>query len=1361
MKWRIPSQVNGPGALEMFSARRRILRALLSTGLLAGLLGTPTAVAVEPAPPTLNVREQIVSYWETGGRVLKIAAERALVGDDDAVQKFLDQAAAIQLDDNKVETARLIMTGGAGVRKAAEAAIVKSPAELEAFLLYGYEQPLDDDRKVEIGRMVDAGGRGVREAGTKALLGTFADREEFLNKGQYAARKDDNRVEVARMTNTGGPNVRAAAEAALSGTPDDIVEFLEIGQFTARNRDQEHASIAELVKQAQAAGKQAADATKAAEDATTKAVDASNLAKVAAQSAAAQAELSKDKSEDAAISAEQAADAARAAAEAAQVAIGSADAANRAARRAALAAAQTAAAAAAAADAATKAYNAAIAAAGDASKAKTARESAANARAAAQAASTSAVAAENAGLASAAAAIASDAAKGASVNANAAATAAEQANAHADAAGVNSDAARQAAAEARRHATIADRAADRSAELARSAASAAYAARDTAKSAAAHANKAADYAEDAASHAGDSATYADQAKKNADAAKAAAATADAAVTKAKEIFELARRTEAADLATRTEGGLERANSMKITSNRGISVSASSQVHALSLYDTATVLAQEAARPDVDIQATAAKGRQLAMQAMKVLGPWQQEAAARALAGSDQDVLDYLRTRWKEANHNNTRQRVVDLSTLSPYPSVRAAAAEALKGTPEQIEAFNETGQYEAGRDDMRIAVARLTNTGGPNVRRAAEAAILDGKAKTLATFLQIGQYGERLTDEKVITARLTNTGGPEVQAAANIALAGPPELIHEFVTTGQYMAQRKDNLAAHHVHQVDRLIAEGSLVAARAQENASRAAYAAAVAEGASTEAAQASAEADESKAAADRYAANAKTSADAATQSAADAAASASTARNAADRAAQDAAAAESSASQAAFSASYARSSAQKADKSADQARASALAAGKSAAEAEADAKTAWTATRTLAEKEAEEARRQAAEEREQEEEVKPKRICIPHPTRETMAPIMACVASPGDSMISVRENDPFIQAVVWELTGLNDIKACIENPTALDCVMAVVGVTPWGKLKLVTKIDDGIAGIKALRSSRRSVACLTGVAHSFPAGTKVLMANGTSRPIEQIQPGELVTASDPVSGETGPRTVTRTIHTPDDRNFTDVILTDGSTLTSTSHHLYWSENDQTWKNASDLKAGDTLRTPQNNTATIAQIRDWRGLQDAYDLTVDDLHTYYVSTGTTNLLVHNTDGECPKWVSQIFTEIVDEWITTGVIRDSKGNRIPNLPERIVSSRDSDTTALVAYLKKIGYGDPRQTGFFAETHAETKLAYKMLMSGVEHATVVINNNKGVCKGRDTCSKLVEAILPEGHTLTVHYPGKGSPEIITGKGPGRQ
>ncbi|MFF6835188.1 polymorphic toxin-type HINT domain-containing protein [Streptomyces sp. NPDC012438] len=1338
---------------------------MLSAGLLTGLLGTsPVLTVAQAAEEPINLREQVVGYWQTGGAGLKVAAEQALLGGDEAIQDFIGKASGIQHADNRVEVARLAMLGGPGVRRDAKAAIVKSPAELEKFLFDGFEAPLDEDRRVDIARMVTLERPGVREAGKKALQGTADERELFINKGQYEARQSDNRVDVARLATIGGPNVKAAAKVALRGTPDDIVEFLEVGQFTARNRDQEHASIADLVKQAEAAGKQAASATKAAEEASTKAIEASQLAKEAALNAAEETNAAKNDSKTAAVKASQAADAARLAAEAAQQAIGSADAANRAARRAALAAAQTAAAAAAAADSANKAYSAAIAAAGDASKAETARKAAGEARAAATAASTSAVAAENAGKASAAASIASKSAKSASANANAAAAAAEQANNYADAAGVHSNEARVAAAEARRHANAADAAADRSESLANRAATAAYAARDAANSAAAHANKAADYADEAATHAGNASTYAAQAAKNATAAKLAATTAKAAVTKAQEIFTLARETENADLLTRTDAAVERARSTKNLSDAAISGSAATQVEAFSLSGTAATLAQEAARPDVDVQATAAKGRQLAMQAMKFLGPWHQEAAARALSGTDQDVLDYLRTRWKEADFNDVRQRVVNLSNQSPYAPVRTAATEALTGTTEQITAFYKTGQYDAARADMRVEVARLATIGDTTVQTRAKAALDDGSSKALATFLQIGRYGARLTDEKVITARLATIGGPEVKAAAKIALAGPPELIHEFITTGQHMAKRKDDLSTHHVHQMQVLLHQGSRIAAKAQENAARAAEAAALAKGASADAQKAKADAEASKADADKYAADANASATAAEQSAADASASANTARNAANQASQDAAAAENSAANAEFSAAYARNSARKADQAADQARASAAAAGKSAEEAEADAKAAWTTTRQLIEKEAEEDRRQAEEERkwQEQQEAKPKRVCVPHPTRETMAYIMPCAASPGDSVIQSMPgyvNDPVFRAIIWELTGIADVEACIKNPTAFDCVMAVVGVTPWGKLKLVTKIDDAIDGIKALRATRRSAGCLTGLAgtagHSFPAGTKVLMAGGASRPIEQIRTGDHVIATDPVTGETGPRTVTRTIHTPDDRNFTDVTLTDGSTLTSTDHHPYWSENDRTWKNAAYLKVGDTLRTPRNNTATVAGTRDWQGLQDAYDLTIDDLHTYYVSTSGADVLVHNTDerpNHCPIFVGKALRDLPpeNEFVTSGYVFEADGRQLWS--SLLNSGKSPLSEKINAYLNTVP-GFPKKGYIKSSHHAEAKLAWEMRekMGKGRELHIVINKNY-VCPKVDSdealgCKQVVPAILYEDQTLWVHYPGR--------------
>lgn len=1368
MKWRKPVRDMYAGVSAGFSTRRRVLRVLLSAGLLSGLLGTPAAVAADnPTLPT-GVRGQIVGYWETGGVGLKVAAEQALLGSDADIQKFLDEAQSIQYDDDRVETARLAMTGGPGLRQAAKDAMLASPSDLETFLLYGYEAPLDEDRKVDIARLVNVGGAGIREQGKAALLGTADDRELFLNTGQYEAQEDDNRVETARLAMAGGTNVKAAAKVALSGTPDDIREFLEIGQFVARNRDQEHMSIAQLIDEAAKAGKQATDATKQAEEASLKAVAASKLAKEAAVKAAAETEAAKNDSKKAAVKAQQAAEAARAAADAAQVAIGAANAASSAARRAALAAAQTASAAAAAGAAANKAFNAAIAAADDEANASEALAAAKDARAAAAAVDTAAAAAQLAGEASANSAIAADSASSANDNARAAADAADDANDYADAAGLHSDAARQAAAEARRHAAVADLAADRSAALARRAATAAYGARDAANSAATHARRAADFAEEAAAQAGNTATYAAVSKKNADAAMAASTAVAAAVSKANEVFALARETEEADLQTRTEAAIERAKSMQMSTEIGISQSAATQIKALSLNDTATQLAEDSASPDVDIPAIATKGRQLALQALELLGPWHQEAAARALSGTDQDVLDYVRTRWKEANDNDVRQSVVNLSAQSPYASVRTAATTVLDGTTEQINAFHVAGQYEAGLDDMKVDVAKLAESGGPSVSDKAKAVLTSGTGKALATFLQISQYGERLTDEKVVVARLAETGGPELSTAAKIALAGPPQAVHEFFSTGQYMAQRKDDLAKVHVNQVKRLLAEGALIAANARADAWRAAEAAALAKKATDDANTAKVEAQKSSAQADKYKDEAEASANAASQSAADAATSASTARSAANRADANADAAESSAFQAEFSASYARNTAAQATTAANDAHASAVAAGASSTEADKVAKAAWKSALTLAEQEYKAAMEQAEKEHNSQESESDyhESFCMD---------IFPYVKVPGLNTIICTDlfdrakdvlTDPETwKAAAWELSGLADIKACYENPNALDCIMAVVGVTPAGKLKLLAKIKKGLDTVKTGRAVRRTVSCLIGAAHSFPAGTKVLIADGTSRPIEQVRPGDLVTATDPITGKTGDRPVTQTIRTPDDRDFTEVTLADGSTLTSTSHHPYWSESDQKWKAASALEVGDALHTSQKTSAIIAHTRNWQGRQDAYDLTVEDLHTYYVSTGTTNVLVHNTNEDC-GWVQTIFDELPKfgkaNRKTYGKIRDENGKILPGaetdeLRELMSGEHDSlydEANELLRTSQQAPW--PSKGVFPPASHVESKYAAWMKKSGVQHAKVVINNNEGVCNDYMNCRKAVEAILPAGWTMKVYYPGDGSPVTIVGK-----
>ncbi|MFD5922698.1 polymorphic toxin-type HINT domain-containing protein [Kitasatospora sp. NPDC058201] len=78
--------------------------------------------------------------------------------------------------------------------------------------------------------------------------------------------------------------------------------------------------------------------------------------------------------------------------------------------------------------------------------------------------------------------------------------------------------------------------------------------------------------------------------------------------------------------------------------------------------------------------------------------------------------------------------------------------------------------------------------------------------------------------------------------------------------------------------------------------------------------------------------------------------------------------------------------------------------------------------------------------------------------------------------------------------------------------------------------------------------------------------------------------------------------------------------TVTSTAHHRYWSESAHSWRDATDLAVGDTVRTTDGQAVRITAVRNWTSLQPAYNLTVSTIHTYYVFAGLTAILVHNDE---------------------------------------------------------------------------------------------------------------------------------------------
>jgi RHS repeat-associated protein len=272
----------------------------------------------------------------------------------------------------------------------------------------------------------------------------------------------------------------------------------------------------------------------------------------------------------------------------------------------------------------------------------------------------------------------------------------------------------------------------------------------------------------------------------------------------------------------------------------------------------------------------------------------------------------------------------------------------------------------------------------------------------------------------------------------------------------------------------------------------------------------------------------------------------------------------------------------------------------------------------------------------------------------------------------------------------------------------------------------------------------------HSFVAGTPVLLADGTRMPIEQTQAGDTVLATDPVSGQTEARQVTRTIRTDDDKSFVDVTVRDGTgqhTITTTEHHPFWSVSQGRWIDAGELRSGELLRTSAGTYVQVGAVRRYQAEQITYDLTVDTTHTYYAVAGSTPVLVHNNNGLCDL----------------AQMRRDLGS--PN-PDDVVLSRLDVGGERFYGISAHGQSYPRPTGVAgpAMTHAEADAFGQAGRAGVSggHGTLYVDglvpcpycksSLAGFAKSLDLDSLTV--IGPNGY-LGLYVRGRGGYRTLRG------
>ncbi|HVF06312.1 MAG TPA: polymorphic toxin-type HINT domain-containing protein [Frankiaceae bacterium] len=176
-----------------------------------------------------------------------------------------------------------------------------------------------------------------------------------------------------------------------------------------------------------------------------------------------------------------------------------------------------------------------------------------------------------------------------------------------------------------------------------------------------------------------------------------------------------------------------------------------------------------------------------------------------------------------------------------------------------------------------------------------------------------------------------------------------------------------------------------------------------------------------------------------------------------------------------------------------------------------------------------------------------------------------------------------------------------------------AKAGMKAAAKLASKGKTVKKVGAVIGKNADDAGMACKI---NSFTAGTLVLLADGTSKPIEEMTLGDEVLATDPETGETAAKPVTDLIVGEGLKNLVDVTI-DGEVVTATAGHPFWVE-DRGWVDATDLLIGDLVLEADGDLEPVVALRRFDVVRaTVFNLTVADIHTYYVQFGEP-VLVHN-----------------------------------------------------------------------------------------------------------------------------------------------
>ncbi len=230
-----------------------------------------------------------------------------------------------------------------------------------------------------------------------------------------------------------------------------------------------------------------------------------------------------------------------------------------------------------------------------------------------------------------------------------------------------------------------------------------------------------------------------------------------------------------------------------------------------------------------------------------------------------------------------------------------------------------------------------------------------------------------------------------------------------------------------------------------------------------------------------------------------------------------------------------------------------------------------------------------------------------------------------------------------VTTIPGVGTIYGAIVAATGCDYIAGTVASPAqrvFGALGAISELGDMIKPLGR---------CAGG--SCFVAGTPVEMADGTTRPIEQVKPGDVVESRDPDTGQTEAEEVIASESHLSGQTMT-LTLSDGEKIECTPQHRFFVEG-QGFVEAGKLTQGETLEYGEEDetshrplTLTVSGLNlhpeatSESTATRVYNFTVANTHTYFVGTTHQGVWVHNIAPSCIHY-HHVFPKQFSGWFAS------------------------------------------------------------------------------------------------------------------------